>query len=484
MYQRSLRLLAQQAVNESCSIADSYTPLPLLVVLPHAVVECGITDQLRVTELISQDVTFFVPLLGSGFCCASAGSVQQQMISFPSHVSISSLVLTHRALFSEVLEKKFLFRLITRKLPTLLLDPASASSDDDKLSGEPRSDILPATASDSTLPSLIEKALDFESPLGIFFLSQTSALHCRQSYLMPLKLFLAPDAAGDMRALLFGSKLVGEQSFFPKLMNLFKMNEDLENLETLHVIFKLVKGIILLNSQQIFEKIFADEFILDTIGCLEYDPEVSQVQHHRSFLKEHVVFKEAIPIKDSLVLSKIHQTYRIGYLKDVILPRALDEATIASLNSIIHANNAVVNNMAGRTLSNTSNEESLDPRHWTCRRLDEARNTSSSRRPARNTGCTGRTGPGKKMHLRRPVLMQSGYTDWMHRLDAHAGCIVEGSWERRSRRQMISDQDVEPAMRTSTTRIDDGNKTHIMRRGGSLLQRAHPMVRRPRLNIG
>lgn len=133
-----------------------------------------------------------------------------------------------------------------------------------------------------------------------------------------------------------------DQSFFPKLMNLFKMSEDLDNMETLHIIFKLVKGIILLNSQQIFEKIFADEFILDIIGCLEYDPEIPQVQYHRAFLKEHVVFKEAIPIKDSLVLSKIHQTYRIGYLKDVILPRSLDEATIASLNSIIHANNAVV----------------------------------------------------------------------------------------------------------------------------------------------
>ncbi|KAI0504247.1 hypothetical protein KFK09_015197 [Dendrobium nobile] len=133
-----------------------------------------------------------------------------------------------------------------------------------------------------------------------------------------------------------------DQSFFSKLVDLFTMNEDLENIETLHIIFKLVKGIILLNSQQIFEKIFADDLILDIIGCLEYDPDVSQVQHHRAFLKEHVVFKEAIPIKDSLVLSKIHQTYRIGYIKDVILPRVLDEATIASLNSIIHANNAVV----------------------------------------------------------------------------------------------------------------------------------------------
>ncbi|VAH76490.1 unnamed protein product [Triticum turgidum subsp. durum] len=120
------------------------------------------------------------------------------------------------------------------------------------------------------------------------------------------------------------------------------MCEDLENLDDLHMIFKLVRGIILLNSPSIFDKIFSDELILDIIGALEYDPEVAKVQKHRIFLKDHVVFKEAIPIKNISVVSRIHQTYRIGYLKDVILPRILDDATLASLNTMIHTNNAVI----------------------------------------------------------------------------------------------------------------------------------------------
>ncbi|KAH7676544.1 Protein predicted to be involved in carbohydrate metabolism protein [Dioscorea alata] len=136
--------------------------------------------------------------------------------------------------------------------------------------------------------------------------------------------------------------ILQDPDFFPKLLDLFNMSEDLENVDELHMIFRLVKGIILLNSLQIFDRIFRDEFILDIIGCLEYDPEVPQVQRHRAFLKEHVIFKEAIPIKDPFVLSKIHQTYRIGYIKDVILPRVLDEGTIATLNGIITANNAAV----------------------------------------------------------------------------------------------------------------------------------------------
>ncbi|KAF8093265.1 hypothetical protein N665_0385s0014 [Sinapis alba] len=133
-----------------------------------------------------------------------------------------------------------------------------------------------------------------------------------------------------------------DHDFFRNLMGVFKICEDLENVDGLHMIFNIVKGIILLNSSQVLEKIFGDELIMEIIGCLEYDPGVPHSQHHRNFLKDHVVFKEAIPIKDPLVLSKIHQTYRIGYLKDVVLARVLDDAIVANLNSVIHANNAIV----------------------------------------------------------------------------------------------------------------------------------------------
>nr|XP_043609693.1 serine/threonine-protein phosphatase 4 regulatory subunit 3-like [Erigeron canadensis] len=135
--------------------------------------------------------------------------------------------------------------------------------------------------------------------------------------------------------------ILHDHIFFRKLMDLFSVCEDLEDKDGLHMIYKIVRGIILLNSPQIFEKIFGDELIMDIIGCLEYNLEIPHV-HHRNFLKEHVVFKEAIPIKDPLALSKIHQTYRIGYLKDVVLPRVLDDATVASLNSMIHSNNGMV----------------------------------------------------------------------------------------------------------------------------------------------
>ena len=130
------------------------------------------------------------------------------------------------------------------------------------------------------------------------------------------------------------------------------------------------------------------------------DPDAPQSLHYRNDVTAHVVFKEviqcsrmlfvtitlqmiwkklrleniikshycwqAIPIKNPMVLSKIHQTYRIGYLKvqshelfwkhfilqkmshfshflqDVILSRVVDDATATSLDSIINANKAAV----------------------------------------------------------------------------------------------------------------------------------------------
>ncbi|KAJ7545388.1 hypothetical protein O6H91_09G117300 [Diphasiastrum complanatum] len=133
--------------------------------------------------------------------------------------------------------------------------------------------------------------------------------------------------------------ILREQNYIRKLLELFRVCEDLENIEGLHMIFKIVKGIISLNDGHIFDILFSDEYIMDVVGALEYDPEFPSRQDHRGFVKEQVVFKEAVPINDPAILSKIHQTYRIGYIKDVILPRALDDQTLSTINSMMLFNN-------------------------------------------------------------------------------------------------------------------------------------------------
>jgi protein phosphatase-4 regulatory subunit 3 len=44
--------------------------------------------------------------------------------------------------------------------------------------------------------------------------------------------------------------------------------------------------------------------------------------------------QEVVPITSAEIRAKIHTTYRIQYLRDVVLPRQLDDATYATLTSL------------------------------------------------------------------------------------------------------------------------------------------------------
>jgi protein phosphatase-4 regulatory subunit 3 len=59
---------------------------------------------------------------------------------------------------------------------------------------------------------------------------------------------------------------------------------------------------------------------------------------YREFLSEGSRFKEVVPIEDEAIRAKIHQTYRLLYLKDVILARVLDDPMFNILNSLLFFN--------------------------------------------------------------------------------------------------------------------------------------------------
>lgn len=126
------------------------------------------------------------------------------------------------------------------------------------------------------------------------------------------------------------------------LLDLFRTAEDLEDAPSLANLFRIVKGAIMLNDPQVLEEVLKEEHVMDIVGALEYDPDLKQQQKHREFLRDCVVFKEVVPITDPVILAKVHQTYRIQYLKDVVLPRALDDATYATLSSLALFNNVEV----------------------------------------------------------------------------------------------------------------------------------------------
>ncbi|KAF4592538.1 suppressor of Mek1 [Ophiocordyceps camponoti-floridani] len=135
------------------------------------------------------------------------------------------------------------------------------------------------------------------------------------------------------------AKAVMEEGYIGKLIPLVEMAEDLESLPDLHRLCNIMKTILLLNDTSIIERAVSDECVLGVVGALEYDPDFpSHKANHRLWLDNQGRFKEVVPIKDNKTREKIHQTYRLQYLKDVVLARILDDPTFSVLSSLIFFN--------------------------------------------------------------------------------------------------------------------------------------------------
>ncbi|GAB7360195.1 hypothetical protein MBLNU230_g7956t1 [Neophaeotheca triangularis] len=128
----------------------------------------------------------------------------------------------------------------------------------------------------------------------------------------------------------------GEPNYILKLAPLVELAEEQENLEDLHRLCNIMKTLILLNDTSIIEHVVTDGAIYGVVGALEYDPDFpSHRANHRQYLIESSKFKEIVPLEVDEIRNKIHYTYRLLYLKDVVLARILDDPTFSVLNSLI-----------------------------------------------------------------------------------------------------------------------------------------------------
>lgn len=135
------------------------------------------------------------------------------------------------------------------------------------------------------------------------------------------------------------TKFVLSEDYIGKLIPLVSDAEDLESLQDLHRLCNIMKIIILLNDTSIIEHAVSDECVIGVVGALEYDPDFpSHKANHRQWLEDKGRYKEVVRIEDPQVLKKVHQTYRLQYLKDVVLARILDDNTFSVLNSLIFFN--------------------------------------------------------------------------------------------------------------------------------------------------
>ncbi|XP_075813506.1 protein PPP4R3C1-like [Microtus pennsylvanicus] len=134
--------------------------------------------------------------------------------------------------------------------------------------------------------------------------------------------------------------LLGKLDYIKKLLRVFHTCEDQKNVESLHFLYIIIKGLFFFNDAHLFNTMFSDECIMDVIGCLEYDPNLDKPYRHRKFLAENAKFKEVMPITHSKLRQKIHQTYKMQYIHDILLPipSKFHENRLSDLTASIFSN--------------------------------------------------------------------------------------------------------------------------------------------------
>lgn len=132
-------------------------------------------------------------------------------------------------------------------------------------------------------------------------------------------------------------KWVLHHEYILKLGALVERAEELEQVHDLHRLCTIMKHLILLNDSAVIEFAVTDKAIMGVVGALEYDPDFpAHRANHRQWLSDTSRFKEVVPIVKEDIRQKIHWTYRLLYLKDVVLARILDDPTFSVLNGLIY----------------------------------------------------------------------------------------------------------------------------------------------------
>lgn len=134
-----------------------------------------------------------------------------------------------------------------------------------------------------------------------------------------------------------------ERSYVGRLLHLFRIAEDLDSRETLFRLYNIFKHLVLLNHPSILRELMSDTNVIQVAGVFEYDPQYPEGRPgYRQFLLDRQRFKQILPFRNSHLVELIHQTFRAQYLKDVVLPRILDEETFGSLLFLIRCNFAEI----------------------------------------------------------------------------------------------------------------------------------------------
>ncbi|KAF8968671.1 Platinum sensitivity protein [Entomortierella lignicola] len=102
----------------------------------------------------------------------------------------------------------------------------------------------------------------------------------------------------------------------------------------------IIMDVLMLNDIAVIQYILKDEIIVGCLGMLEYDPELGDSkEEYREIITKRTKYKQIVPINDPEVEQKIHQAFRLHFLRDSVLARVADENLLSILGSLIFFHN-------------------------------------------------------------------------------------------------------------------------------------------------
>ncbi|EEA07236.1 uncharacterized protein CMU_001070 [Cryptosporidium muris RN66] len=136
------------------------------------------------------------------------------------------------------------------------------------------------------------------------------------------------------------------KGFLSQIFDLMEELEDRKDMRSLYKIFEIIRRIVVLygHHPEIYETLLSDEYYLKFFRACEYDEALESYKArfpHKSFL-QNVKFHNVVPLPD---VQTIHMNYRLMYLRDVVMPRHLDEQSLQRISSLINSNFSSILNM-------------------------------------------------------------------------------------------------------------------------------------------
>ena len=155
-------------------------------------------------------------------------------------------------------------------------------------------------------------------------------------------------AQRDGRATLVQLLMEGDHAYVTRLFELREEAEDLGDTDTLAVFHRIILSLMLCVDGLLYDLLTSEELFESTLACFEVVPAVGaaaavvestapgvavgegvppppppvvtltpppQLRRYREYMKQSVTFREAVPINNPDLLKRIHQNFRLQFLK-------------------------------------------------------------------------------------------------------------------------------------------------------------------------